>query len=168
MKEEIMEKIVLLNLSTNDDIWMKLNDIYSLKIKKNKPYMIFEIRDVRTNNTIKSYSCKNNMPELLNIASQVDSETSTSQYSMRSAFKRWLIIHNELYHITGYIRIPNWFRHYLRKNHKWTYIITNKDENHHFDATAKDWNSKRKYKGQYSFHISDLELKILQRPQWIK
>ena len=38
------------------------------------------------------------------------------KYTMRSAFKRWLILHNEEFRIYKGrdIQLPHWFRHYIR------------------------------------------------------
>ena len=68
----------------------------------------------------------------------------------------------------GYVRIPNWFRHYLRKNYEWKYTISNYDRNYHYNIEDINWNKKRKYKGFYTFFISDFELENLQRAEWIK
>ena len=74
------------------------------------------------------------------------------QHTMRSAFKRWLVLHNEEWRNTGYIRIPHWFRYYIRRNTFWRFVYDNLYD----------------YKGHYSFYIGDDELIELQRPEWIK
>lgn len=89
-------------------------------------------------------------------------------YTMRSAFKRWLILHNEEWRNTSYVRIPNWFRHYIRQNTDWTYTVTHEKESLYCDRYEMDYNQRRKHKGHYSFYISDEELLKLQRAEWIK
>ena len=79
-----------------------------------------------------------------------------------------MVIHNESEKNNGYVRIPNWFRHYLWKNHEWKYTISNNDRNYHYNIEDFNWNKKRKYKGVYTFFISDFELENLQRAEWIQ
>ena len=38
------------------------------------------------------------------------------EHAIRSAFRRWMILHNEESRDRGYIRLPNWFRHYVRNS----------------------------------------------------
>lgn len=90
------------------------------------------------------------------------------KHTMRSAFKRWLILHNEEWRARGYIRIPNWFRHYIRQNKEWSYTVLNDHANYYCNQCEMDWNSRRRYKGYYTFEITDEELINLQRAEWIK
>lgn len=90
------------------------------------------------------------------------------RHTMRSAFKRWLVLHDEEFRSHGYIRIPNWFRHYIRKNKEWKYTVINEHENYYCNKCEYDWNTRRRFKGFYSFNISDEELLELQRAEWIK
>lgn len=90
------------------------------------------------------------------------------QYTMRSAFKRWLILHNEEFRVYGYIRIPNWFRHYIRNTREWRYTLINSNDDYYCNKCEMDYNQRRRYKGYYTFEISDTELLQLQRPEWIK
>lgn len=87
---------------------------------------------------------------------------------MRSAFKRWLVLHGEEFRDLGYVRIPNWFRHYIRQNTDWKYTVTHVRENEHCNRCELDYNDRRRYKSHYSFDISDEELLNLQRAEWIK
>lgn len=89
-------------------------------------------------------------------------------HTMRSAFKRWLVLHNEEWRNTGYIRIPNWFRYYIRKNKDWSYTVINEEENYYCNRCEMDYNQRRIFKGYYLFEISDNELLNLQRAKWIK
>lgn len=89
-------------------------------------------------------------------------------YTMRGAFKRWLILHEEEFRAHGYIRVPNWFRHYIRKNKSWSYTVVNNKENYYCNACGMDYNERRRFKGYYSFDISDDELLNIQRAEWIK
>ena len=86
-------------------------------------------------------------------------------YTMRSAFKRWLILHNEGYRAQGYIKVPYWFRYYIRNNKEWKYIVTNIQDDYYCNKRELDYNSRRRYKGHYVFDISDLELLALNRPE---
>lgn len=90
------------------------------------------------------------------------------KYTMRSAFKRWLILHDEECRAHGYIRVPNWFRHYIRNTREWDYTVINKDCNYYCKQHKMDYNQKRRYKGYYTFEISDDELLQLQRAEWIR
>lgn len=67
---------------------------------------------------------------------------------MRSAFIRWLRLHNEDFRSHGYVRIPNWFRWYIRNNYEWSYQVYSKNKNH-YKAPCN-----RMYKGFYQFEIS--------------
>ena len=90
------------------------------------------------------------------------------EYTMRSAFKRWLILHDEVYRISGYMRIPHWFRHYIRQNTNWKYTIIHEQSDIYCNRHELDYNARRRYKGYYTFDISDEELLSLQRAEWIK
>lgn len=92
----------------------------------------------------------------------------TAQYTMRSAFKRWLILHDEEWRLNNRIRIPNWFRHYIRQNKQWSYTVSNCDTNYYCNTHEMDYNDRRRFKGYYTFEISDEELYNLQRAKWIK
>lgn len=89
-------------------------------------------------------------------------------YTMRSAFKHWLELHNEKPRISGPLRIPNWFRFYIRNNTDWSYTLINESLNHACNAFGLDSYAKRRHKGFYTFEISDEELLNLERPEWIK
>lgn len=90
------------------------------------------------------------------------------QHTMRSAFKRWLILHNEEYRMNCHIRIPNWFRWYVRKNKDWKYTVNSSITNYHCNICELDYEQRRRYKGYYTFDISDKELLQLQRAEWMK
>lgn len=90
------------------------------------------------------------------------------KHTMRSAFKRWLILHNEEFRSHGFVRIPNWFRHYIRNNKTYSYTVTNEAQNYYCNKCEMDWNERRRFKGVYSFDISDEELLELQRAEWIQ
>ena len=90
------------------------------------------------------------------------------KHTMRSAFKRWLILHNEEWRNTGYVRVPNWFRHYIRQNTDWSYTVTHEQSAYYCNKCELDYNARRRYKGHYTFDISDEELLSLQRAEWIK
>ena len=68
------------------------------------------------------------------------------KHTMRSAFHRWLVLHEE--HKRH--RIPNWFRHYIRNNTDWNYIANDEHKPLH-----------------YEFEISDEQLLSLQRAEWV-
>lgn len=103
-----------------------------------------------------------------NIEKKVVVKMENKYHTMRSAFKRWLVLHNEEWRNTGYVRIPNWFRHYIRKNKDWSYTVINNKENYYCNRHEMDYNQRRKFKGYYLFEISDEELLNLQRTKWIK
>lgn len=90
------------------------------------------------------------------------------KHTMRSAFKRWLILHDEEIRTHGYMRIPNWFRHYIRNTKEWKCTIVNEDCNYYYNKCEMDYEQRRRYKGYYTFEISDDELLQLQRAEWIK
>ena len=90
------------------------------------------------------------------------------KHTMRSAFKRWLILHNEEWRNTGYVRILNWFRHYIRQNTDWPYTVTHEQSACYCNKCELDYNARRRYKGHYAFDINDEELLSLQRAEWIK
>ncbi|CCX57440.1 hypothetical protein [Veillonella sp. CAG:933] len=85
------------------------------------------------------------------------------KHTMRSAFKRWCVLHKE-----NHVRIPNWFRHYIRKNTQWGYIVIDEDEDYYCNKCEMDYEQRRQYKGYYTIEISDEELLELQRVEWIK
>lgn len=64
------------------------------------------------------------------------------KHTMRSAFKRWCILHNE----ESRIRIPNWFRYYIRENTQWKYIVIDEAEDYYCNkcemVTSKEGNTK--------------------------
>lgn len=80
------------------------------------------------------------------------------QHTMRSAFKRWLVLHNEENRVAHYIRIPNWFRWYVRKNKDWKYTVNYGEIDYHCNICELDYEQRRRYKGYYTFDISDEEL----------
>ena len=65
---------------------------------------------------------------------------------MRSAFKRWKMLHGE--NTDGYIRIPPWFRWYIHD-------VIHEREDIYCNRHEMD----------YTFEISDEELLQLQRPK---
>ena len=83
---------------------------------------------------------------------------------MRSAFKRWCVLHNEKCRV----RIPNWFRHYIRHNTQWAYTVIDEDVDYNCNQCEMDYDQRRQYKGYYTIEISDEELLELQRAVWIK
>ena len=80
------------------------------------------------------------------------------RYTMRSAFKRWCILHNE----ESRIRIPNWFRYYIRENTQWKYIVIDEAEDYYCNKCEMDYEQRRQYKGYYIIEISDEELSCKQ------
>lgn len=86
------------------------------------------------------------------------------KHTMRSAFKRWRVLHNEKCRI----RIPNWFRYYIRRNTQWGYIVIDENEDYYCNKCEMDYEQRRQYKGYYTIEISDEELSELQRAEWIK
>lgn len=97
---------------------------------------------------------------------------------MRSAFKRWLVLHNEEWRLKGHVRIPHWFRHYIRQTREWDFVVSNGSYYIRFRPTdippvltnfkELDKHTRRtRYKGYYIFEISDEELFTLQRPEYI-
>lgn len=98
-----------------------------------------------------------------------EKENNLVKHTMRSAFKRWLVLHNEEWRFNaGHIRIPHWFRHYIRHDTEWTYQINNENEELYCNKCELDNNVRRRYKGHYVIWISDEKLLKLQRPEWIK
>lgn len=89
-------------------------------------------------------------------------------HTMRSAFKRWLILHGEEFRAHGYIRIPSWFSWYIRNNKEWEYNVTNYNEDVHCNRIEYTYENRRRFRGAYSFDISDDELTELQRPKFIR
>lgn len=87
-------------------------------------------------------------------------------HTMRSAFKRWLILHDEEFRTHRYIRIPHQFRHYIRNTKKWKYTIINKQSDYYCNIHNLNDNQRRMYKGYYTFDIDDEELMNLQRPEY--
>ena len=175
MKEKILEKIQILIESKNNQIWIDVNSHYGLFIQKfadvdNQNMIIqLEIRKLISNETLDIFTLKTFESE--NVEDTVEyivDKLQETEHTMRSAFKRWLLLHHEFEKNKGYVRIPNWFRHYLRKNHEWKYTISNYDKNYNYNIEDIEWNKKRKYKGFYTFFISDFELENLQRAEWIK
>ena len=73
------------------------------------------------------------------------------KHTMRSAFKRWCILHNE----ESRIRIPNWFRYYIRGNTQWKYVVIDEAEDYYCNKCEMDYEQRRKYKGYYIIEISD-------------
>ncbi|MFR7559994.1 MAG: hypothetical protein ACLUVX_09060 [Lachnospira pectinoschiza] len=92
------------------------------------------------------------------------------KHTMRSAYKRWLILHNEEFRFraSGHIRIPNWFRYYIRNTKEWEYTLINSERDYYCNKCEMDYEQKRRFKGYYTFEISDDELLQLQRAEWIK
>lgn len=90
------------------------------------------------------------------------------KHTMRSAFKRWLILHDEEYRSHGYIKIPYWFRYYIRDNKEWSYQVVDDRHDWFCNKCEMDYDSRRVFNGFYSFEISDEELINLKRPKWIK
>jgi len=90
------------------------------------------------------------------------------KHTMRSAFKRWCILHNEEKEHWNNLRIPNWFRHYVRTHIGWSYTVHDERIAKHCNLCEMDYDERRKFKGNYSFEISDEELLKLERPEWVK
>lgn len=89
-------------------------------------------------------------------------------YTMRSAFKRWLVLHNEECRNTSYVRIPNWFRHYIIQNTDWAYTVIHEETERYCNKCEMNYDQRRRYKGYYTFYITDEELLNLQRAEWVK
>lgn len=147
-----------------DKLWTTISNKYEYKIEENSTIQL-TIRNHITEEPVALYLLgKEDVEKVLK-----NFENKT--FSMRGAFKCWLIIHNELERSTGYIRVPYWFRHYLRNNYDWTYeMIDEKDyleetKNYYCNATAKDWKEERRYKGRYIFQIPEFDLEKLKRPK---
>ena len=87
------------------------------------------------------------------------------RYTMRNAFKQWLILHGDEQHSHGKIRIPHWFRHYIRKNHDWSYVVENETEEYYCNKCEMTYEQRRQFKGYYKIHITDEELLQLQKPE---
>lgn len=89
-------------------------------------------------------------------------------YTMRSAFIKWKQLHNEKI-VSSSIRIPNWFRWYIRNNCNWEYANTSSNKNYFRMSHGSDIkNGDRAYKGFYRIEISDFELLELNRSEWVK
>ena len=90
-------------------------------------------------------------------------------YTLRKAFKRWLVLHHEEHRMCSgsNVRIPGWFHYYILKNTDWKYTIINEYNDRFANLHELDCNERRRFKGYYSFCISDEELLNLQRPKWI-
>lgn len=84
-------------------------------------------------------------------------------HTMRSAFKRWLTLHDEEYRAHGYIRVPYWFRYHIRNTKEWRYTVVDHNRDYYCNKREMDYDQRRIYKGYYSFEISDNELLQLQR-----
>jgi hypothetical protein len=95
-------------------------------------------------------------------------ENKCNKHTMRSAFKRWLILHNEEFRTHGYIRIPHWFRHYIRNTTEWHYMVDDVHQAYYCNKQELEMNRRRRFKGHYVFEISDVELLNLERPEWLK
>ena len=85
---------------------------------------------------------------------------------MRRAFKRWLILHNEEWRAKVRVRIPSWFCYYIRQNTDWKYTVIDEDSDIYCNRHELDCNARRRFKGYYTFKISDEQLLSLQRPEW--
>ena len=58
---------------------------------------------------------------------------------------------------------------YIRNTRKWEYTITERNSyNYYCGENESNYEQKRRYKGYYTFEISDDELLQLERPEWIK
>ena len=90
-----------------------------------------------------------------------------AMYSMRSAFKRWLVLHGEQSRTMGNFRIPYWFRYYIRQNTVWTYTVADEQIDCWCNRREMDYDERRRYAGNYSFSVSDEELLNLERPKEI-
>lgn len=51
---------------------------------------------------------------------------------------------------------------------EWRYPLINSNDDYYCNKCEMDYNQRRRYKGYYTFEISDTELLQLQRPEWIK
>lgn len=90
-------------------------------------------------------------------------------YTIRSAFIQWLKLHNEEWRACGHIRIPNWFRWYVRNNCNWEYHINSNIRNYYEQLISTNdtisTRNKRSFKGFYQFEISDEKLINLKRTE---
>ena len=87
------------------------------------------------------------------------------QYTMRSAFKQWLILHNKNYR--HHMRVPNWFERYIRNDKDWSYIVDNEIENYYCNKYELTYEDRRRYKGHYILQITDEELLKIESPYWL-
>ena len=88
-------------------------------------------------------------------------------FTMRSAYKRWAILHHESSRFAGgFTRIPYWFRYYIRNNANWTYFVTNKNDQKKCNKAHLTDDECRVYRGHYAIYISDAELLNLRCPDW--
>ena len=77
-------------------------------------------------------------------------------YTMRQAFKRYLILHNKK--IYSPIKIPNYFRYYIFNNIIYRHIIYSEQDDYYANIHEYDYTQRRKFHGYYQFNISDEEL----------
>lgn len=90
------------------------------------------------------------------------------KHTMRSAYRRWMTLHNEEKRPGCRIRLPKWFCVYVRSHKDWKYLVTNEKSDIYCNRHELDYEARRRYKGRYLFEISDEELLLLERPEWIK
>ena len=107
MKEKILEKIKILKQSTNKEIWIDINSHYGLFIRKfaavdNQNMIIqIEIRELISNETLDIFTLDTSqIKKLEDTVEYVVKKLEEKQYTMRSAFRRQLVIHNESEKIT--------------------------------------------------------------------
>lgn len=86
------------------------------------------------------------------------------QHTMRSAYRRWMILHEEcLWKTRGHVKVPAWFRWHIRKNYDWNYYITDFKYRNYYKNNG---GNPRRFKGHYLFQITDDDLINLQKPKW--
>lgn len=77
-------------------------------------------------------------------------------------FAQWRI------RVHRYVRFPYWFRYYIRDNKEWKYTVVNEQETYYCNKCELDYNQRRRYKGYYTFEISDKELLNIERHLYVK
>lgn len=94
-------------------------------------------------------------------------------YSLRSAYIKWLELHNETHRIqTGRngVRIPKWFSEYIRNDCSCPLISYKEETNNYCNRREMTLKQRRDYihYGYYSVYLTDEQLLNLNRPEWIK
>lgn len=109
--------------------------------------------------------CSEEEPEENKEADTSDVSSKATYHTLRSAFKRWLTLHDEEYRMHVHTRVPSWFGYAIRNSKDYAYTVTNEMDEIYCNRCELDYNSRRRYEGHYSFYISDKELFEIQRPE---